>query len=212
MTTYHTAAELRHLSNVGHVVEGLLLAGVAMLALAQAFGHLQTGRARYLWPALLLAAGLFLPALIFTHPTLAIMRAHLSVIVGDPQQRQHLFMAAVLLCSGIAEVVAIHRDKPALRMVWPIALVAIGVLFLLHPQHGTGDAVRLATTIHQWVGSISIASGIIRAIDLRFAARARWSRVTWPILLLVAAILLAIYREPPGAYEPPIAAPTHTMR
>lgn len=211
MNPFHTPAELRDLSNLGHIVEGVLLAAVAVLALAQAFGHLQKGRARYLWPGLLMMAGLFLPALIFTHPTLEIMLAHASAILSDRQQQQHLAIAVLLFSSGIAEALAIRRSAPTLRAVWPITLVATGVLFLLHPQHGTGDAVLMATRIHRWLGVACIASGVIRAIELRFNARARWARATWPLLLLLAATLLAIYREPPGAFEPPTASPTHSI-
>lgn len=62
MIPMHPPAELRFLSNFGHVVEGILLGSVAVVALAQAFGRLRTGRSRYLWPGLLIAAGLFLPS------------------------------------------------------------------------------------------------------------------------------------------------------
>lgn len=113
----HPPGELRFLSNLGHVIEGLLLGSVAVVALTQAFGRLHTGRARYLWPGLLIAAGLFLPSLMLIHPTLAIMRAHATVILADPQQQQHLVMALLLHCGGVAEALAIRRMTPAWRIV-----------------------------------------------------------------------------------------------
>lgn len=77
----------------------------------------------------------------------------------------------------------------------------IGVLFLLHPQHGTGEAVQMATRIHNWLGIACIASGAVRGLMIRAPRRHRWARVAWPLLLLSAAVLLLFYREPPGAYE-----------
>ena len=96
-----------------------------------------TGRSRYFWPGLLIATGLFLPALMLIHPTLAIMRAHAMVILADMQQQRHLAMALLLLGAGVAEAVAIRRPSRMLRTIWPLSLASIGMLFLLHPQHGT---------------------------------------------------------------------------
>lgn len=199
MIPYHTPAELRQFSNLGHLVEGILLGAVALFALAQAFGHLRTGRARYLFPGLLVTAGLFLPAMLLVHPTLKIMWAHARITLADLQQKQHFAMALLLLGSGIAEVFAVRRRR-GLRAVWPIALMVIGVLFLVHPQHGTDEAMRVAGLIHRWLGLLCIASGATLLLGLR-REKYRWPRIVAPVLLLIAAALLIVYREPPGAYE-----------
>lgn len=200
---FHTPEELRLLSNIGHTVEGLLLGTVALIAFAQAIGFFPTTRMRYLWPGVLVLAGLFLPSFVFIHPTLEIMIAHVRIILADQQQQQHLVMALLLLLSGISEVLAIRRHAPRFHRLRPAALFVTGVLFIIHPQHGSGEAVHMATSIHRWLGSMSIASGISRAIEVRAAADARWSRIAWPLFLLVTAIFLLIYREPPGAFEVP---------
>lgn len=200
MIPYHTPAELRQFSNLGHVVEGVLLGAVALVALAQAFGYFSTGRARYVLPGLLIAAGLFLPAMLLAHPTLEVMWAHAKITLADLQQKQHFAMALLLLGSGVAEVLAIRRSRPWLRMVWPIALMVIGVLFLVHPQHGTDEAMRMAGLIHRWLGLLCIAAGAMFLLGLR-RVKQRWPRIIAPALLLSAAALLIVYREPPGAYE-----------
>lgn len=200
MTPYHTAAELRQFSNLGHVVEGILLGAVALVALAQAFGYRRTGRARYLLPGLLVTAGLFLPAMLLVHPTLEIMWAHARIALIDLQQKQHFAMALLLLGSGVAETFAVRGRQHGLRTVWPIALMVIGVLFLIHPQHGTDAAMRVAGLIHRWLGLLCIASGAMLLLGLR-RVKQRWPRILAPVLLLIAAALLIVYREPPGAYE-----------
>lgn len=200
MIPYHTPAELRQFSNLGHVVEGILLGAAALVGLAQAFGYFRTGRARYVLPGLLVAAGLFLPAMLLVHPTLEVMWAHARITLADLQQKQHFTMALLLLGSGVAEAFAIQRTRPWLRAVWPIALILIGVLFLVHPQHGTDEAMRIAGLIHRWLGLLCIAAGAILLLSLDMAKK-RWPRVVASVLLLVAAVLLVVYREPPGAYE-----------
>lgn len=200
MIPYHTPAELRRFSNIGHVVEGILLGAVALVVFAQAFGYFRARRARYILPGILVVAGLFLPAMILVHPTLEIMWAHARVTLADLQQKQHLAMAALLLGSGIAEAYAIRYRQPWLRTVWPVALMVIGILFLIHPQHGAGEAVRVAGMIHRWLGFLCIASGAAFLLEIRLAKQ-RWTRIVGSVLLLLVAVLLAVYREPPGALE-----------
>lgn len=57
ITLLHTADELRQISNVAHVIEGVVLGAATLIALLQATGRLDTGRHRVLWPGLVLTAG-----------------------------------------------------------------------------------------------------------------------------------------------------------
>lgn len=179
MIPYHTPAELRQFSNLGHVVEGILIGAVALVALAQAFGYFRTGRARYVLPGLLIAGGLFLPAMLLVHPTFEVMWAHAKIALADLQQRQHFAMALLLLGSGVAETFTIQRRRPWFPVVWPIALMMIGTLFLVHPQHGTDAAMRVAGLIHRWLGFLCIASGAVLFMGLR-VTKQRWPASSVP--------------------------------
>ena len=59
-----TPEQLQWVSNLAHWIVGAMFAVVALIALFQAFGYLQSKSAQYLWPGLILIAGVFLPAYI----------------------------------------------------------------------------------------------------------------------------------------------------
>lgn len=185
----HTPSEMRRLSNLGHAVEGVLLGGVGVLALA---GTLING-APGAWPVLLLAAGLVvLIAIYLRHPL-----EDWPAIWNDAQQRQHTLMATALALAGAAEM--LRGIGSAFAYVWPGALVVTGALFLAHPQHGTGLGMIRAVWQHRVLGLTAIAAGILRAGEI--GTRFGLFGLLWPLLLLAASAQLIMYREPEGAYE-----------
>ena len=211
---WHTAAEMRDISNFAHWIEGGFIALFAIVALLEAVGRLGAGRQHYLWPLLVFSAGAFLAAiLILPVHGLALWREQLRFVLQDPQQRQHVLIAFALLAAGSAEYVRRARpawDGPWLRFVWPAAVAGIGLSFLLHTQHGSGEAIATATKIHRGLAVVLLSAGVLAAGDAAVRRRRRWLSVSWPILLLVAAAMLIGYREPAGAYEVDDHTPNHT--
>jgi hypothetical protein len=188
----HTPEEMRRLSNLGHLAEGLVLATVGVLALLSSFGVVAWASTS--WPLLILLAGVLLLALIYPlHPLSDWPR-----IWRDPQQRQHTIIAAALAVAGTSELLRGSGDR-GWGYVWPVALLVIGVLFLTHAQHGRGRAVARAVLLHRILGITVICAGLLRAIEVGTGASAFAS--LWPIALLVAAAQLIVYREPEGAFE-----------
>jgi hypothetical protein len=188
----HTPEESRHLSDLGHVIEGVILAFVGVLALLSAFNIAPW--AATTWPSLILFAGFALLLLIYPrHPV-----SDWPAIWRDAQQRQHTIMAATICAAGAAELLKARYS--ALAYVWPLGLFVVGGLFLTHAQHGTGEAVRRAVWQHRLLGGTLVAAGLLHAaeigMDSSLAGR------LWPGLLLAAAAQLVFYREPAGAYEP----------
>ncbi|MDQ3098139.1 MAG: hypothetical protein M3Q44_00120 [bacterium] len=111
-------------------------------------------------------------------------------------------MAALLLLASTVELlIRSGRVKGIVwSFVWPVTLTVIGILFIIHPQHGTGEAVEQATRIHQYLGTALITSGILRALNILFS-RYKLLAYGWIIMLAISAFLLAAYKEPEGAYE-----------
>ena len=192
--TSHSPEEMRRLSDLGHRVEGVLLAAVGILAILG--GADIAGGTAIAWPILLLVAGVALLILIYPlHPP-----SDWSLIWRDPQQRQHTIMAAAVALAGTAELLRAGSTGGALwGYVWPGVLLLIGVLFLVHTQHGQGTAVARAVLLHRVLGGTIVAAGLFRLAEVITGAGT--FALLWPLLLLAAAAQLLIYREPAGAFE-----------
>ena len=201
---WHTPEEMQTFSNVVHRAEGILIIIVAVLALAEGLGFLRGRRTLFAWPAIISFAGLGLVGLLLSpHHGLDLAKEQVLFVWNDPQQRQHLFIGAVILLAGLAEIFS--RKTAKVRQLWarawPVALAIVGVSFLLHQQHGTGAAVAAARRIHTAIGAMLLISGAVRALELRTASARRLLRAAWPVALLIVGALLTIYQEPAGAYH-----------
>lgn len=194
----HTPEEMQRLSNIGHWIEGGLLAIVAIIAFANAVGFIKW---RLVWQSLLFIAGIFLIAYLLLHHGTDKLNLVWTLIWQDAQQRQHLIMAFLLCLAGLAEIISKKYKIPVLLYVWPGALLIIGILFLMHEQHGTSEAVKRAQLTHTYLGIslILVSAGvtIARLVEGKY----RWAAYVWPGLLLITSILLISYREPEGAYH-----------
>ena len=185
-------------SNFAHVVVGVLLAVVAALAALEVFGVV-AGGGRYVWPALLVFTGLFVPLFI-----LWAAREHrvpVARVLADPQQRQHFTLSGWMLLGGTAEALRLAGALPAvLGLVWPIVLALIGYGFLSHAQHGTSAAMAKAVRAHRVLGGTVILAGLARGIEVVSGIHEGTVGLGWVVLLLAAALQFMIYREPEGAY------------
>jgi hypothetical protein len=198
---WHTPEEMQLISNAAHVVEGAIIMIVAVIALAQAIGYALSGRRRFAWPSLLLAAGVFLLLyLLIPWHGFDQAVAQWQYIFTDPQQRQHFAIAVALTLAGGAEVLHVRRADRWLAPVFPLATVAVGIAFFMHTQHGTTEAVQRAVLIHKLLGMFLGSAGVL-AMTARIKPQVRWLQFAWPAALLIAAVLLFVYREPAGAYH-----------
>ena len=187
----HTAEEMRRLSNLAHIIEGILIAIVGLLSL---LGNVDTFQwASTAWPLLILIAGMVLLFLLYAlHPA-----SEWELIWRDAQQREHTIIAAAVAIAGVAKLLS--SSTPALNYAWPAAIILTGWLFLFHAQHGTSEAAARAVRQHRALGITLILAGLLNFVELLNGARL--AVILWPIVLLLAAVQLLLYREPVGAYE-----------
>lgn len=198
-----TPEELQWISNVAHWIEGGMFGVVALIAFFQALGYAQSKCAQYLWPGLILVAGVFLPAYILLQRGLDGIGITWSLVISDPQQREHFLMSLLLLAIGSVETLI--RKELLRSEVWkfvsPVALVLIGVLLLFHTEYGTPEAIAEAARKHTYMGFVIIVAGLLKAAEVHWRRRLRWLAFPWIVLLFIAAVMLITYREPPGAYK-----------
>lgn len=187
----HTPEERRRLSNLGHIVEGLLLGAVGVLALLESTGV--ASWAATAWPILILVAGVLLLILIYPrHPF-----SDWPAIWRDAQQQQHTIMAAAIAVAGVAEL--LRGLGSVWGYVWPGVMLLIGGMFLIHEQHGTSAAAAKAVWQHRILGLTAIIAGLLRAAEVGTGSSPL--AILWPLVLLAAAAQLVLYREPEGAFE-----------
>ena len=197
-----TPEELQFISNVAHWVEGGIVGVVALLCLAEALGYGE-GRARYLWPGLILTAWLFLPPYLLLQSGVGGVGAAAGFLLRDAQQREHLLMAGLLLWAGAAEVLrrAGVLEGGRWRFVWPAALLLLGAVFAAHTQYGTPEAVAWSRTWHLYAGGTIALAGVLKTAEALWGRKFRWLAFPWTVVLLIAALLLVTYREPAGAFR-----------
>ncbi len=191
------AEKMRYWSNLGHWIIGALLTVVGVLALLEILGVLSGGWA-FAWPSAAAVAGIMLPLGILSHGHEEYGR---ELVLADPQQRQHLIMGGIIFLGGVAEVVALEAGISILHYAWPLGLAVVGVMFLIHPQHGTDAAAIRAVRIHRILGSTFILAGLARAAAVLIDATSGFFGYAWVLLVFAAAAQLITYREPEGAYE-----------
>lgn len=197
-----TAQQLRDLSNTAHWAEGAVIASVAVLTLLEAIRGMPRGTLRLTWPLLIVGAALFLPGFILATSEQQILDAA-AFMWRDPQQRQHLFMAAALLAAGVVELWLRWTRSNKRSFTWPVALVVLGTLLMTHTEYGTAEAVRWATRQHIYQGIMAAAAGGSFAAARMGNRAGRLAAFIGPLLLLATSVMLLMYREPAGAYEPP---------
>ncbi len=203
-----TPEQLQWASNLAHWIEGGMFGIVAVIALLQTIGFLKSKGAQYLWPGLVFISGIFLPAYILLQRGPGGIGTTLNLVIRDPQQREHFLMALLLLAAGLAEVLdrAKLLQTKLRRFVAPAAFIAIGILFFIHTEYGTPEAVAESVLKHRYFGFVIALAGLFKAAEVTWRKRFKWLAFPWIGLLLIAAAMLISYREPQGAYRtaPPL--------
>jgi hypothetical protein len=209
---WHTAAEMQAFSNSMHTVEGALLVVFGILALLESERR-RHSRYRLWWPSIAAAAGVTLVAvLLIPFHGVDTAAIQLRFVLADAQQLQHLLLGIALAAGGCAELTVRRLESQSLlQHVWPTALGFIGVLFIVHRQHGGHQAVAQAMMQHMAIGMLFVAAACTSGAGVRLERLRGALRVASAICLIASGLLLARYIEPDGAFTSDNAT-THTMR
>jgi hypothetical protein len=129
-------------SELNHHIAGWALIGVGLVPLASLlFPHCRTHR--YIWPALLVLAGLFLA--LWSDGEIW-PRGNLSwswLFQHDAEARQHKIYSVLLAAIGIVEYVRISGLLPRFWKTWAFPVLAVvGAGMLLIHDHASGSGAR----------------------------------------------------------------------
>lgn len=191
----HSPQEIVGLSNAAHIAEGILFAIIAVLTIARGSEVLSPARYRLLVPLTGLAASLTLVLFFFADHYDELPQAW-RWITSDMQQRQHIYMAAILGAASLVALSGLAWRKNWFDVSMAIAFLAIGMVFLFHPQHGTGTEAARALAIHYGIGAGMILAVLIHAGATFIRGWRKALTVTAGFVLLAVAVLFMTYREP----------------
>jgi hypothetical protein len=189
----HSPEELAELSTLIHNFAGWLFAVLAIVMLIEMLRGVPRGRARYVWPGIGAFIGVGLATYVFLHMSLYHRVSPFAVAA----QVQHQLIGLAVGAGSVAELLRRWRrsEHRAWRSAFPLAVVAVGVIFLAHEQ-GTFDAL-----IVHWAlaGTLILAGLALLAPELAGDAAASL-RAFAVLVLLGGAAQLVFFEEAPGAH------------
>lgn len=171
-----------------HEIFGALVLAFAAVMLLREIDVLRARWTDYL-PA---SALLLLGALLFADPWL--------FHGGDfgSEGHQHTWQGLFAVVAGALEWWRARRNsRNVLLLVIPVTLAGLGVGFLAHEQHASGDML-LQTVQHRITGATLLLAALVK-LAANFRRRdGQWARAGWVLILLVFALQLLLYAEVPG--------------
>lgn len=174
-----------------HQIFGALVFAFAAVMVLREIGVLRQAWADYL-PG---SALIFIGALLFADPWL--------FHGGDfgAEGHQHTWQGLFAVVAGALEAYRVRSssEHPILQLVVPVVLAGLGVGFLWHEQHQTGDML-LQTVQHRIMGATLLLAAVVKlAANFRWRD-GQWSRAGWLLILLVFAFELLLYTEVGGSH------------
>lgn len=170
-----------------HKLFAIVLLVIALPALLHAVEAIRGRWPLYLIPAaLLLVGGMLILDPVLFHG-------------GDfgAEGLQHQAQGAALAAAGAVEWL---RARGKLRGRWlafllPLVVIGVGLLFVVHTQHGQGASAACQLVQHRFLGATVIGAGLVKLAAASGRAQGNWADVGWLLLLTLAAVQLFLYSE-----------------
>lgn len=173
---------------------GAILAGSAVL-LAEESGAFSAPKLRYGVPLAVMAAG----GLLAIDPLLHGSNAPKNY---GAETKQHLLIAGLLLTAGAVDVAyeANWLEHWSWGLVLPAGMVAAGVRFFFHAQHGAPSKHALLTAQHRILGATLVVAGIAKGLSVvpkSGTTEARWPGFStgWLLPFALVGAELLLYTE-----------------
>lgn len=179
-----------------HWIGGVAFTAVALLLLLHRAQVLQGRLVPWLLPLLLLGYGA---------ESFADLWVHGSAVPANygAESRQHLLQGGALLVAGIVEALLLMQrlKAPAWRIVLPLALAVVALVFLMHAQHGGGGSMALMQVQHRAFAIALLVAAIAKAIESHMALERGRLQGAWLLALLIFGLELLTYTEAHPAHS-----------
>jgi hypothetical protein len=170
--------------------------GVSLLLLLHRLQVVPGRWALWLLPLLLIGYGLESLADLWLHGDAA------PANYGQENQ-QHLLQGGVLLVAGVVEALLLKSMLQAAvwRLVLPLALAVVAIVFLLHAQHGAGGSMALMQVQHRAFAIALLVAAAARMLENHPAFDRSGLRGAWLLALLIFGLELLTYAEASRPHE-----------
>lgn len=170
------------------------LAGALILTVTLLLGARELGFVRGTWTRSLLSGGVFALGLFLVLDPIVFHGGSFGA-----EGWQHQVQGALAIAIAVIEAL---RERGTLTarpfaLVLPAGIVAVGLLFVLHSQHGGGN-MAMQLVQHRILGATVILAGVVKAVDNLKLAKGNWAAIGWLLLLVVASADLFLYVEGGG--------------
>ena len=181
-------------SEYNHHWAGIMVLLVGLAALLDATGRVRLARH---WPLVFLGLAGFL--LVRSDPEAwPLGEIGLLDSLRDPEVVQHKIAALLVVGFALSEwSVRLGLSRGRVRFVFPLAMLAGGVLLLAH-THAISNIkdAQLIELSHLPLAVLAVIGGCARWTELRGPDElARLGRWLWPVCLVLIGLLLLLYRE-----------------
>jgi plastocyanin len=198
---YESAAEIRMIADLAHIIPGFIYILVAMLILLAGLGWRKNQM------TILYSLGLIILAIAFN---LYIYLEHgientatvIALVFAFPEISIHLVQSAATIGGSLVEIAVITgrlKNRLAL-LVFPAHFIVIGYTNILHPHgplHNEDQAF-----FHALLGSVMVLAGLFLIIQrLLDGMLARVVLICGALSVIGFSVMLISFREAPNAYE-----------
>lgn len=109
---------------------------------------------------------------------------------------QHTAQGSFAAIAGVIETYRVRRksEHAGLLLVIPLVLMALGIGFLWHTQHDSGDML-LQSVQHRLMRATLLLAALLKILANFDRRHGQWARSGWILVLTVFALELLLYVE-----------------
>jgi hypothetical protein len=192
-----------HSFQSAHTILGIVLVLAGIFAWAAKIYPNRRGL-QYIWPSIdLLGSVIVLFYILYMFGA-----DNISSWVGITLRSNELIEHGIIIYSIIIGCVALILYNLGVlkskhwQLMWGIAVLLYGFLFLMHPQDQlSGKYALLSVQYHHWCGFVGVIAGILYILDLYLSDSVSCFKFLWPAAIMTNGFMWIFYRINPLGFK-----------